>query len=161
MRTLRTRPSRSRRELRIAAVIACALWLLGVELAPGLHVALHARLARHVHDAEPGPVVTVHFDDAWHAHGGSAHSHGFTPPLDDPDPISSGFHAPVPFDPGHAGHSLAHRALALASPPIVQTAPLQVPRAILPVTHRIARLSAAIPPPDPSARAPPSRSIAT
>ena len=84
-----------------------------------------------------------------------------TPPIDDPDPTTSGFHAPVPFDPGHAGHSLAHRTLAVATPPIAVTAPLQVPRTILPVAHRLARLSAAIRPPDPSARAPPRSSLAT
>ena len=159
-----TRPFRGPSELRLAALVACALWLLGVELLPGHHVGLHGRLAPHVHDGEgpgeTGPVVTVHVDDGWHSHGTGGHVHDVAAPA--PDLPPRGVHAPAPTDPSrHAAHSLAHRTLAIAPPPIAVVAPIAVPRVVVPVAHPIAHLAAVLSPPDPAARAPPVTSIVT
>ena len=43
------------------AIAAILLWIGGIEVGPNLHVALHARLAPHVHDAVTGAVVRVAF----------------------------------------------------------------------------------------------------
>ena len=44
----------------------CVLWLVGVELMPGLHEQLHSILAPHRHDG--GTIVTTSFEDTTHRH---------------------------------------------------------------------------------------------
>ena len=39
------------------AAVLCVLWIVGIELMPGLHEQLHGVLAPHRHDA--GSIVTV------------------------------------------------------------------------------------------------------
>lgn len=56
-------------------MVACLLWLLGVEVLPALHEGTHASTAPHQHDAG-GMVVTVSFDEPAHRHAdGSVHVH--------------------------------------------------------------------------------------
>lgn len=63
----RTRVTRAR-----IALVACVLWLGGVELLPVLHEGLHARLAAHRHDG--GSIVVASFEDTTHRHpDGSIH----------------------------------------------------------------------------------------
>jgi len=72
--------SRARARSRRArvAVVACVLWLGGVEVMPALHEELHGRLAPHRHDG--GSLVTVSFEDTTHRHpDGSIHWASATP----------------------------------------------------------------------------------
>ncbi len=57
------------------AAAACCMWLLGFELLPNLHLALHDHLASHTHGGEPdagagieGPRVFVHYGQSFHSH---------------------------------------------------------------------------------------------
>jgi hypothetical protein len=118
----------------IPALIACAVWLLGFEAAPVLHVAQHADLAPHAHGSAPA-----------HAHG---HAHEGGPHRHDA--------APEP-EPEHGEGSLLHRGLA------AHTAPPAVPEVDPPwsvtVLPRV-EAPAAPPAPDPTpprARGPPAR----
>lgn len=144
------------------AVMACLVWLLGVELLPNLHLATHARLPAHDHggDAPPGDelVIRVHRDTtaaSLHAHDGALHAHGPRAPMTDRDGVAFEGAAP-PRDPGHGDHSLAHRALAHVAPPPPIVHPLPVDHHVVPVAHAVARLVAIAPPPDAAARAPPA-----
>jgi hypothetical protein len=58
------------------AAAACCMWVLGFELLPNLHIALHDHLAPHTHGGEPdaeaaieGPRVFVHYGESFHSHG--------------------------------------------------------------------------------------------
>ncbi|HVK75191.1 MAG TPA: hypothetical protein VM734_17800 [Kofleriaceae bacterium] len=158
----RRRPGR-RRHL---AVVACLLWLLGVELVPNLHVGLHAQLAPHEHGsghrhdgsgAADGPVIRVH-TGATHAHDGVLHSH---PPEATTAPVqlAGAPHARAPRPPApldHGAHSLAHHALALQAPPPAVTHPVPVGREVVADAHADAQLTTAAPVPDAAARAPPA-----
>jgi hypothetical protein len=125
---------RAVRHQRRLAVVATLLWLLGFEVLPNLHLAVHAELAPHDHGAAvttnaDGLRVTVtfgghrHDDGSWHHHEDDARDVGTT---------ASGEHdgATAPRAPDHGTHSLAHRTLALHAPPPVVTAPLPVTRTL-------------------------------
>jgi hypothetical protein len=73
------------------------IWLLGYELLPFAHVALHAQLAPHTHGAVTG-----------HCHGGVCHE----------ESSSQGEHGPsAATDPlAHGQHSLEHRGVAALTP---------------------------------------------
>lgn len=91
------------------ALILVALWGVGFELAPGLHVGLHGRWGDHHHE-------TVRFDDHGHDHHLAAaghHHHHDTEP------------APEREQPDHGAGSVAHRGLAAlgAPPPILIPGP--------------------------------------
>ncbi|HUQ06474.1 MAG TPA: hypothetical protein VM261_28420 [Kofleriaceae bacterium] len=148
------------RRRRRLAVMACLVWLLGVEVLPDAHLATHAWLPAHKHDGD-APVstelaVTVHADStaAWaHAHDGMLHQHGAARHADrDRDGIGRSEPAPAP---GHGQHSLAHHALALAAPAPAIAHSLPVEHVVVPVHHVVTQLVAIAPPPDAAARAPP------
>lgn len=141
------------------AGLACLLWLLGVELLPGVHLALHDRMAAHRHEAgeEAGgePVTRVRHERP-HVHDGMLHLHGAA--IGD---VAAGDGA-VAREPGapargsHGAHSLAHRALALhAAPPIVEH-PLPVDHRPVAVAGVVAQLSAEAAVPVSAARGPPA-----
>lgn len=149
---------------RSLALWLCLVWLFGVEVGPGLHVALHAHLPGHSHGgarvagAADELVVTVHTDGV-HAHGGLTHRHdgGLDPsagfaldPLPD-DTVGS----QRPVGPDHGAHSLAHRAMAIAAAPPPALHPLPIVRSVVPTCPHLARLVAIAPPPDDAARGPP------
>jgi hypothetical protein len=153
------RTERSRRRI---AVMACLVWLLGVEALPALHLAAHAWLPAHHHDGDvplsTEMVVTVRSDAtaaSAHTHEGVLHRHGDARahPRGDED---LGFERPdrAP-DPGHGQHSLLHHTLALRAPAAALVHPLPVDRHVVPVGHAIAQLVANAPPPEAGARAPP------
>lgn len=146
-----------------AAVVACLVWLVGVELLPGAHLASHGHLGAHDHGHRHGApaasdalVVRVHTDAARavHSHEGVLHRHDDRP-IGGGDLTGSHAEGAPPAAPGHGDHSLAHRALALATPPPALLHPLPVDRQVRPVTHQVARLTASAPPPAPAARGPP------
>lgn len=116
---------RTQRRARLA-VLACVIWLLGVEVLPALHEATHASAAPHRHIAD-GLVVTVSFDEPAHRHAdGTIHTHTAqdAPPARKP---ARDRRSRVRDDVPHAG-GLAHHATALiaAAPPL--TSPLPVDR---------------------------------
>lgn len=156
------RAERSRRRL---AVMACLVWLLGVEAMPALHLGTHAWLPAH-HHAGDAPlssalVVTVRREATSatahaHAHEGVLHRHGGAPMGAGAATHAPGFERGEPRpDPGHGQHSLAHHTLALRAPPPVLLQPLPVDHHVVPVSHAVARLVALAPPPEAGARAPP------
>jgi hypothetical protein len=103
---------------------ACVLWLVGVEVMPALHEAMHGQLAPHRHDN--GSIVTVSFEDTTHRHpDGSIH---FVTPR------ARSAHKPARDGRPHAtdgtshADGLAHHAAALLPPPPPITQPLPIDR---------------------------------
>jgi hypothetical protein len=148
MSSARTRATRAR-----LALVACVLWLGGVEVLPALHQARHDQLAPHRHDA--GSLVQISFEDTTHRHpDGSIHwvdprvprgsargsfrkqapsvRHADAPPAGDAQVHRD---APAQRDgslrgidvSGHA-EGLAHHAAALAPAPPPVTTPLPIDR---------------------------------
>jgi hypothetical protein len=114
------------------AIVACALWLGGVEVMPALHEATHGQLGPHRHDA--GSIVTVSFDDTTHRHpDGTIH---FASPKSRParpqhaGKTWRGMHdgRPQARDAAQHADGLAHHAAALAPVPPPVTRPLPVDR---------------------------------
>jgi hypothetical protein len=124
---------RRQRRLATAAVL---LWIVGFELLPGAHLVLHDDLAAHHHDgddagggdggsAASGLRVTIRtgelphreLDGAWHTDAGAPRS---------------AEHERAGETPGrpHGQHSLAHRGIAVHTPPPVLTTPLPVTRQV-------------------------------
>jgi hypothetical protein len=138
----RTGRARDRRR-RLLAGSAVALWMLGFELIPGLHIAVHDRLASHDHADAHGS----HADALADGHGpfrgqvqtgpgdrgGHGHAHGHRHAGDHdghrghelaatvdagPGPLDSiTLPRPSDRDPGHGAGSLTHRGLAAVDPP--------------------------------------------
>jgi hypothetical protein len=105
-------PRRARR----LALAACVLWLVGIELLPNLHVALHDHLAAHRHDAG-GMVVTVTYGEVAHVHAdGTIHRPGRTRPTHDKSALGQLAH----------GDGIAHHSVAMApvAPPITEPLPV-------------------------------------
>jgi hypothetical protein len=122
----RTQSARAR-----LAVIACALWLCGVEAMPALHEATHDRLAPHRHDA--GSIVVASFEDTTHRHpDGTIHFASAKPkPARHARPHHGGRPADAPprtSDAAHHADGLAHHAAALAPVPPPVTQPLPIDR---------------------------------
>jgi hypothetical protein len=135
MSRARARAARAR-----LALVACSLWVLGVEGLPALHQATHDELAAHRH--EHGSIVTVSFDDTTHRHpDGTIHAaHGADPPST-PRPAHRQSADGEPTASSGTDHAdgLAHHAAALASPPPPITRPLPIDRrpSALVVVHTI------------------------
>ncbi len=103
-------------------LLAALIWLLGIELLPGAHVALHAHLAPHSHDGDPTPTVvskpgaavTVrvsHVEGSPELRRSERPTPARRPASDDPTMAM-----PRP-DPVHGRYSLAHRAILFHAPP--------------------------------------------
>jgi len=54
MNRVHTRSTRAR-----MALAACVLWLVGVEVMPALHEAMHGQLAPHRHDRRPSSLAVA------------------------------------------------------------------------------------------------------
>ncbi|MBK9035970.1 MAG: hypothetical protein IPL61_32770 [Myxococcales bacterium] len=110
------RPRAARRRLALVAVL---LWVVGIELGPDLHLALHRHLAAHVHEGD-GPttatIVHVHYD-APHRHGPNGEDVWDSTEGSEPVPMGPVAARAVAGRAAHGRHSLAHRGLALAPPP--------------------------------------------
>src|SRR5262245_44183672 len=105
------------------ALVACVLWLGGVEALPALHESLHGVIAPHRHDGNA--IVVLSSEEVTHLHAdGTIHyaaprSHGKTPARDGRPHATDGA--------GHAA-GLAHHAAAIAPAAPLVTTPLPVDR---------------------------------
>jgi hypothetical protein len=116
-------PVRTRARL---ALVACALWLAGVEVMPALHEAMHAHLAPHRHDGDS--IVTVSFDETTHRHDdGTIH---YVAPRSGMRARAARDGQPHATDIEHHADGLAHHAAALAPVPPPVTRPLPVDRRV-------------------------------
>jgi hypothetical protein len=121
------------------------LWILGIEILPNLHVALHDRLAAHTHTAG-GIVFTVTYGEPVHVHAdGTVHRPAPARPTRDRDAIGN----------HHGDGSLAHHAAAIAPVPPPVTQPLPVDRRATFVAIAIAADLVSIDPLAAAARGPP------
>jgi hypothetical protein len=117
------------------------LWLLGVEVAPAIHLARHHE--DHTHDANGAVVVE-------HQHGGHAHhhrvrrSHPTRPQLAIDEPRSA-----------HHAAGFAHHAVALHDPPPPILEPIEVARVAIDVEHVLTDRPASSMLAEPKARGPP------
>jgi hypothetical protein len=113
-----------RRTARRFALVALLVWLIGVEVGPDLHLALHDVLAPHTHAGD----VTVF---AAHRHAdGSVHELAAVPR---PKRARRAAEHELALRLAHGAHSLAHHAAALPPAPPLILAPLPVDRLPLPV----------------------------
>jgi hypothetical protein len=139
---VRVRPRRLRR----LAIAATLLWLVGIEVLPNLHVALHDHLAPHRHDAG-GMVVTVSYGEVAHVHAdGTIHRPHRGTPTRDKDALGKLAH----------GDGIAHHAVAMAPVPPPITEPLPVDRTATFVATTVADHLFSIDPLAASARGPPA-----
>lgn len=115
---------------RAIAIATSILWMLAIEVLPGLHLATHR--ADHTH-AGPTVIVTYHVEGLEPAHDESVfHIHQRTAKphaLDGERTISH--HLP------HAADGVAHHALAILAAPPPITEP--VPVALVAIAHEYAR----------------------
>jgi hypothetical protein len=125
--------SRTRRR----ALLAAFAWLVGVEVLPDIHLALHDELAPHVHDGD-----RVVYLDADHDDGGDDHED------------SVGTHVEGALQ--HGAHSLAHHAVAVRPTLPSLVVPLPVDRRPTRVAIAIARDLTSIAATLPRARGPPA-----
>ncbi len=124
------------------------LWIVGIEILPNLHVALHDRLGAHTHTAG-GIVFTVTYGEPVHVHAdGTVHRPSPTRPTTDRDAIGN----------HHGDGSLAHHAAAIAPVPPPVTKPLPVARHATFVAIAIAVDLVSIDPLAAAARGPPALS---
>ena len=139
-----------RRTARTIALVAAVLWLVGVELVPNLHLALHDSLAAHSHDGD-----TTVFSPHRHADGTE---HRVVMRAGHRVRTRSAHDLALQLE--HGAHSLAHHAAALQPAPAAILAPLPIDRRAV-VFDQIAIIepsSRALPPA--LARGPPSLAFA-
>lgn len=133
------------------AIVACLLWLLGVEVLPAIHQGTHGSAAPHTHQAG-GMVVTVSFDEPTHVHAdGSVHAHATKKKARRTEGVTRIGDVP------HGAEGLAHHATALiaAAPPLTKPLPVDR-RPSFAIRHQIQILvSTTIP--EAAARGPPVR----
>jgi len=160
---------------RRVALLLAILWIVGFELVPWLHIALHDHLAPHHHDANGADIADDH--DAQVDEHAPAHHDDVTHDDDDLDaevdehgvPVhlaaskAAEGHGAVPDAEArlsaalaHGAHSLAHHGIAVPVPTPAITSPLPVDRRPITLAEidQPAWLSAAIP--EASARGPPA-----
>jgi hypothetical protein len=150
------------------ALALTILWIVGFEVMPWAHIALHDHLPHHHHDALGATIVDDDdHDAAVDEHAADHHEddldaevdeHGVPVQLHDvedatPKAATADFKLFVALN--HGAHSLAHHGIAVPVPAPVITAPLPVDRR--PITLAIAEQPAWIsaPVPEAAARGPP------
>jgi hypothetical protein len=126
--------SHAQRRRRWFAAAACLLWLLGVEVLPGLHLGLHAD--DHTHGEDGTIHAAAHDQDRDHDHGPGARRDELRPRgeggwSDRAGPVAALDDAPS----AHAAAGLAHHAIALHRPPPPLLEPLPVLRAAWRLEH--------------------------
>jgi hypothetical protein len=140
--------SHRHRQRHAFALVTCVLWLLGVEVLPNLHLALHHD--DHTHAAD-GTLVAFHDHD--HDHDDGDHDHALDAGDHDDDGQPALDHLPRA---RHQAGGVSHHAVALHRPPPPLLAPIPVARAVwrLEATLDDAPRSAALA--RPTSRGPPS-----
>jgi hypothetical protein len=118
------------------ALALCVLWVVGFELMPWMHVAMHERIAPHYHDANGTTIYLA--EGAPEPAGGHVHTHVY-PRLPEhhakhkPDGQSrlvGALH--------HGENTLAHHGIAVPVPPPVWLTPLPVDRRPLTLARVVA-----------------------
>jgi hypothetical protein len=165
------------------ALVLTILWIVGFELMPWAHIALHDHLAHHHHDESGADVLDdhdsevdeqaadAHHDDDLDAevdeHAADAHhdddldaevdEHGVPVhvPAHDDDALTRSAEQALLSALQHGAHSFAHHGIAVPVPAPVVTVPLPVDRRpiTIAIVEQPAWLSAAVP--EASARGPP------
>lgn len=138
------------------------LWVVGFELVPLVHVAVHAYLAPHRH--EGGVIVAVDTEDRdaeVDEHGEPVVTAALAVPAVPDDAPAPTRHAPDPHARlaralGHAHGSLAHHDLAVTAPAVPMHAPLPVDRKPSPVAMVSVATPASASVPSAAARGPPA-----
>lgn len=144
------------RRRRVALSLAI-LWIVGFELLPWAHIALHAHLAPHHHDANGADVLDEKHDDD---RDSAVDEHGVPVALDAEDdddddaPLTDG-EKHLLGALAHGAHSFAHHGIAVPVPAPAMTMPLPVDRRPMTIEIETAHawVSAAVP--VASARGPP------
>lgn len=132
-----------RRNRPAIALIACALWLLGVEALPGVHLASHADDHTHAPDGS-----IRHRGE--HRHGEVVHSHAKR---------QAKQRSQLAFDlapSGHEASGLAHHAIAYSHAAAPLLAPLPVDQPSRLVEHAPSSVAHSSSLPRPHARGPPA-----
>lgn len=116
------------RRRRVALSLAI-LWIVGFELMPWAHIALHDHLAPHHHDENGADVLDEKHDDDRDA---AVDEHGVPVALDardddDDAPLTDGEKHLLGVL-AHGAHSFAHHGVAVPVPARVMTTPLPVDR---------------------------------
>ena len=133
---------------RAIALLVGVLWLLGVEVLPNLHLAVHAD--DHTH-AQDGTITRA----GEHRHGDRVHSHG-TPAPEKKKPQRRDQLAFDDLELAHGAAGVAHHAIALHQPAPPVVAPLAVDSPSLVVEHLVDGLASSIALHRPQARGPPA-----
>ncbi len=144
------------RRRRVALSLAI-LWIVGFELLPWAHIALHDHLAHHHHDENGADVLDEQRDDD---HDSAVDEHGVPVALDHDDDDD---HAPLTDGEqrlldalAHGAHSFAHHGIAVPVPAPVMTAPLPVDRRPITIEEAPRPAWVSAPVPEASARGPPA-----
>lgn len=132
---------------RAFAIAACVLWLLGIEVLPGVHLAHHDH--HHTHAAD-GSILQL--ED--HDHDALADAHDQRRHVDADGQLAIDH----PIESGHQAGGVAHHALALHQPSPPLLAPLPVVRGESRVVLAVADLRFTRTMARPAARGPPATS---
>jgi hypothetical protein len=146
------------------ALVLTILWVVGFELMPWAHIALHDRLAHHHHDESGAEVLDDHDSEidehvADHRHDddldAEVDEHGVHVAAHDDDVATRAAEHALLSALQHGAHSFAHHGIAVPVPAPVVTVPLPVDRRpiTLAMFEQPAWISAAVP--EASARGPP------
>ena len=154
------------RRRRVALSLAI-LWIVGFELLPWAHIALHDHLAHHHHDENGADVLDEprdeqHDEEHDDDRDAAVDEHGVPVALGAHDDDDDDDHAPLTDGEkhllgalAHGAHSFAHHGIAVPVPAPAITQPLPVDRRAITLDERTAPawVSAAVP--EASARGPP------
>jgi len=148
------RSRRTHRSRVALAIVACALWICGVEVLPNLHLAFHDS-STHTHAAD-GMVVTVSLNTQTHRHAnGEVHTDHAEPRHGEAKKRTARLSIDEPAD-QHAANGLSHHAAFLHQPAPPLTEPLPIDRRALWIAVSIEQSFTAAETTSPRARGPPA-----
>jgi hypothetical protein len=120
---------RTTRQRAYLALVACVLWVAGIEVLPSIHLAMHAHMGAHRHEGN----TIVLLDDHGRDTAETLDVDPDEPPAAQPRTADT-IHARLARQLDHGHGSAAHRDLATLAPPIPLHAPLPVERRPLALT---------------------------
>ncbi|HEY1816770.1 MAG TPA: hypothetical protein VGG74_30695 [Kofleriaceae bacterium] len=136
------------------ALALCVLWIVGFEVMPWMHVAMHDRIAPHYHDAN-GTTIYIAESDPIPA-GGHVHTHVYPRLPGHHDKHDDRF-ARLVGALHHGKDTLAHHGIAVPAPPPVWTQPLPVDRRPITLAAEVVLAPRSLDPLAAVARGPPKR----